>query len=251
VSLSSFGINKNIYYGLYRYSNQAYLQAHILNFLAAKLSKEWKESIILPLDTDEFLPRHVAAKIVTGDKAIGHLLWQLVWPANLFQTVMDSQQSAPSQKISLPEPSCSEVLPPLTVFAANYEFGGFKHFCSAKVVRSGYRWSQGAHVTYNFLGMQNSSEVVGSLVHMPIQSWSQIVRKFELGDHVHNISILNKLNGDGERIAGGHWSLEDLKTLNKNEFLEKSLGKYFNGNTRDSKLIGWNSLLQISEGEES
>ena len=227
VSLSGFNRTPSKDYHLYRFEKNSFLQAHVLNEVANQLVAKYPDSILLPIDTDEFLPIFESNFILNSDAKIGKLEWRLTWPVNLFE--MDEQDIIFN--------------PPLRVNCLMRLYGGDKHFLHSSKVRQGAKWSHGSHLVYNKFGLPKKSLNFGSLVHIPVRSPGQIASKFSRGESVHDIEELRMRNSRGERLIGGHWRLREETPIYSNEFILDCLSKYYDGPILDSREILWKDLI--------
>ncbi len=227
IALSDFELDVSKSYHLYRFSHNSHLQAHVLNTISKEIAIRYPDSLVLPLDTDEFLPLLESSLIPKSENEIGYLEWRLAWPADLF---------------SITQQAGSEIVLKRIKFLPR-SWGGNKHFLSSKMIQSGYRWSQGAHVIYNKYGLRASSHPIGTIIHVPVRSLNQIFLKFSRGDLVHDIEILNSKDNSGNRIVGNHWKITNDVLVDKTKFLKDALSAYYDRPVIGEQETLWENLI--------
>jgi hypothetical protein len=227
ITLSSFVLDNDKSYHLYNFTHNSYLQAHVLNKVAEEIAMKYPQCVVLPLDTDEFLPIKESLSIPKSKLEVGHLDWTLTWPSNLFLRDVGSDGQIDLSQVNFMPRS----------------WGGNKHFLSSKMIGSGYKWSQGAHVVYNKFGVKFSSERVGTIIHVPVQSMEQVFSKFERGDSVHDNQLLNVKDDSGNRIASHHWRIVDDFLTDRDVFLTNALGVYYDSPITTEHTISWEDLI--------
>jgi hypothetical protein len=201
---------EKIDFRLFRFSAEPYLQAHVTNAVAKKLARNsYKESIFLPLDSDEFLSLDSVTQLVNTKLRIGKFAWRNIWPVDLF----DNSAAKPD-------------FPPSQVFVAPNTFGGDKHFLRSKDLRRGKIWAQGAHYVQNFFGVAQTGETLGEVLHIPIRSYNQIFTKYSRGAAAHEIKQLSSQDSEGRMIAR-HWKIDDLFHGDREAFILNAVKDYY------------------------
>jgi hypothetical protein len=210
INIDSLNLFKGIDLVLFRYNAEPYLQAHVTNAVAQKLAKvEYRNSIFLPLDSDEFLSFNSVSELGKTKLKFGKFVWRHIWPVEItLDSVSDSD------------------FPPSWVFVAPNAVGGDKHFLRAKSIRWGKTWSQGAHYVQNFFGVAQTGITVGEVLHIPVRSYRQIIEKYARGKSTHNIKQLSSEDA-GERVFARHWKIDDHSEGDRESFILTAMKDYY------------------------
>jgi hypothetical protein len=230
--MSSVPLNENLFQGLsdknfylYKFQNVNYFQAHVLNNVACELFSEYPESIFLPLDTDEFLPSSVAKSIVGNQDGIGYLNWRMVWPAQIFDLMIGSEDN--------------QILDRYCVLKS--DFHGNKHFMNGNRIKNSYRWHQGAHQVFNRFGIPQNSKKIGHLIHLPVRSAAQVISKFSSRERSHVDRALNLDNG----TLGSHWNINVELLSFPEKLVIDSIQKYLPPGVdfSDQMILSWEEIF--------